>query len=316
MTNINVYFTNPLAADDVAFTRLLTFGARSLGRMSINNPGNVLDARIAAVTGALAGAESGVSDVGTKAAIKSTKTLVKNNFRDGLQATIRRIHGAVVGAYGDPSPELNDCFPNGRTVFQSCRDEELDNRLDQLVNCITPLQAQVGATIVGLATTAKTQWTTIYGAQGSAKDVHELTTEASAEARVSLEHELYLSILFVAQQFPGDIVKCDYYFPQQLLRRPAPRTVPDQATLTADPFNSATRKVLLHASADGAEELRIERRMLGETDFSMIAEVAAEDGVADYEDTLVNNGDYEYRATGLRGASAGEASLVLVVHAV
>jgi hypothetical protein len=315
MINLNEFFQNPFNAEDISYSRLLNFSARSLGRMSINNPGGLLDAPIAALTAALSSTESGVSDVGIKAAIRLAKTQAKAGFREGLAATLRRVHGGVAAAYGDPSPELSECFPQGRTIYLNCKDEELDNKLDQLVACITPLQAQVGAAVVGLATTAKTQWAAIYSAQGSAKDAHELTTEARDQAKLVLTAALFDALLFVARQYPGDVVKCDYYFPQQLLRRPTARTVPAVASLTADPFDSVTRKVLLHGASDGAEQIRIERRMQGETDFSVLAEVASEDGVADYEDTLVASGNYEYRATGLNGASAGEASPVLVVQA-
>ncbi len=315
MTNLHVFFEISFQAEDVTFSRLLKFGARSLSRLSASNPANVFDARIAATTTALAAAESGVSDVGIKEAIKKAKTQAKDDFREALPAQIRKIHAAVVAAFGDPSPDLTECFPEGRTVFRDCRDEELNNKLDQVVACLTPRSAQVGAAMVTLATNLKTQWASLFAAQDTAMSDREMMAGQRDAAREALALQLYLNVLAVATQFPGDVAKCDYYFPQQYLRRPSTRTVPDEATLTADPFNSGTRTVLLHGSADGATTIRFERRMQGESDWSVVAEVAADEGSADYEDTLSNNGTFEYRATGVSGSAEGEPSAVLAVVA-
>jgi hypothetical protein len=313
MQNLQDYFVIAFADPNTAFTRLLTFGARSLGRLSKSNPGNIFDTIIAATTTALSNAESGVTDLGAKAAIKLAKTEVKDNFREALSPIIRRIYGSLAGVYGDPAPELTECFPQGRTVFHTCKDEELNNKLGQLVACLA--NKTVDAGIKTLAQAQLTNWNAIYTAQGEAKDDVEVTADSQDAKRAALALQLYKNVLTVALQFPGDFAKCDYYFPQQYLRRPSAPATPDKAVLTADPFDSATRKATLHGSANGAEFIRFERRMQGENDWSEIANVEAEDGSADFDDTLVNNGTFEYRAFGLRGTVEGEPSTVLVVVA-
>lgn len=315
MTNLQTFFLNPFLATEITFSRLLKYSARHLARMIASNPGSVLDARIAATTTALNAVENTVTDVATKQAIQEARTQIKEDFRTALRAHMRRIHGAVAGAFGDPSPELTECFPQGRSIFSECRDEELNNKLGQLVANITPKSAQVGATIVTLATNLKTQWTSIFSQQDQAMSDREVTAEGRDTARAALAQELFLNLLLLAETYPNDLTKCDYYCPQQFLRRPAPRTVPDDATLTADPFNPVTRKVTLHASADGAETIRLERRLQGENDWSEVATVPADEGSADHEDTLANDGTYEYRATGLNGTAEGAPSSVLTVVA-
>jgi len=313
MQNLNDYFVIPFADPNLALTRLLTYGARSLSRLSLNNPGNVFDAIIAATTTALSDAETCVTDVNVKRALREAKTQAKDDFRDALTGHIRRIYGAVAGVYGDPSVELTECFPQGRTVFRSCGDEQLNNHLGQLVACLA--NKTVDAGIKTLAQAQLTNWNTIYAAQGTAKDDVNVTAEEREAKRAALEMQLYKNILTVALQYPGDFTKCDYYFPQQYLRRPSNSPTPEQAILTGDPFNSTARTVTLHGSADGAESIRFERRMQGENDWSPIATVAAVDGIADHVDTLANDGTYEYRAIGVRGAAEGAASATLVVVA-
>ena len=276
MINLQTFFLNPFLALEITFSRLLKYAARHLARMMASNPASLLDARIAATTAALNAVENTVTDVATKQAIQEARTQIKEDFRTALRAHIRRIYGAVAGAFGDPSPELTECFPQGRSVFSECRDEELNNKLGQLVANITPKSAQVGATIVTLATNLKTQWAAIFLQQDQAISAREVTAEGRNTARATLAQELFLNLLLLAETYPNDLKKCDYYCPQQYLRRPAARTVPEDATLTADPFNSGTRKVTLHASADGAETIRFERRLQGENDWSVVATVNAD----------------------------------------
>jgi hypothetical protein len=239
MQNLQEYFVIPFADSNLALTRLLTFGARSLGRLSKNNPGNVFDAIIASTTTVLANTESGVTDLGAKAALKVAKTEVKTGARESLTPVIRRIYGAVAGVYGDPSPELTECFPQGRTIFRTCKDEELNNKLGQLVAALA--NKTVDAGIKTLAQAQLTNWNAIFSAQGEAKDDVELTADARDAKRAALALQLYKNVLTVALHFPGDFTKCDYYFPQQYLRRPTAPSTPDQAVLTADPFDTPTR---------------------------------------------------------------------------
>jgi len=60
------------------------------------------------------------------------------------QGTSRKIHAAVVAAFGADGPEVLQCFPQGRGVFATSTDEALNNRLGQLVTGITPLSVSVG----------------------------------------------------------------------------------------------------------------------------------------------------------------------------
>lgn len=313
MQNLNDYFIIPFADPNVALTRLLTYGARSLSRLSLNNPGNIFDNEVAATTAALNDAETCVTDVNVKLALREAKTQAKEDFRNNLPLHIRRIYGAVAGVYGDPSVEITECFPQGRSLFRDCRDEQLNNHLGQLVACLA--NKTVDASIKTLAQAQLTNWNAIYTAQGTAKDDVNVTAEVRAAKRAALEMQLYKNILTVALEYPGDFAKCDYYFPQQYLRRPSTSPTPEQAILTGDPFNSAARTVTLHGSSDGAESIRFERRMQGENDWSAIATVVAVDGIADHVDTLSNDGSYEYRAIGVRGAAEGAPSATLVVVA-
>ena len=141
MINFHRLFINPFDDEKISFTEVLNYASVHLQRMVSNNPGALLNPRITATTTALNGLEGGVSDDMTKLALQKAKTEVKESFRTALPGHIVKIYAAVVAAFGVDAPQIMECFPQGRTIFNTCRDEQLNNHLQQLVNCITPLQA-------------------------------------------------------------------------------------------------------------------------------------------------------------------------------
>ena len=161
MINFHKIFNNPFDDKQISFSETLNYASVHLQRMVSNNPGALLNARITATTTALNGLEGGMSDDMTKLALQKAKTEVKNTFRAALPGHIAKIHAAVVAAFGVDAPQVMECFPQGRSIFTDCRDEQLNNHLAQLVNCITPLQAQVGVAAVGDAGGLLSTWITI-----------------------------------------------------------------------------------------------------------------------------------------------------------
>lgn len=217
MIDLRKIFTNWFKDPAISFSELLKYAARHLQRMVANNPGALLNARITATQTALSAVESGVTDVSTKAAIQKGKTEIKKTFREALPENIRKIHAAVVAAFGDPSPELTECFPEGRAVFTRSRDEEMNNKLGQLVACLTPRQAQLGANAVNNATGLLSTWIAIYAAQDVAMSQRGSTAESRDTAKANLQLQLYLNVLALAAAFPDQPDKCDLYCPQQYL---------------------------------------------------------------------------------------------------
>jgi hypothetical protein len=217
MIDLRKIFTNWFKDPAISFSELLKFAARHLQRMVANNPGALLNARITATQTALSAVEAGVTDVATKAAIQKGKTETKDAFRKALPENIRKIHAAVVAAYGDPSADLTECFPEGRVVFTRCRDEELNNKLGQLVACLTPRQAQIGAAAVNNAGGLLSTWIAIYAAQDVAMAQRGEMAESRDTAKANLQLQLYLNVLALAAAFPDQPDKCDLYCPQQYL---------------------------------------------------------------------------------------------------
>jgi hypothetical protein len=315
MINFHRFFLNPFDDRQISFTEILNYAAVQYQRLVANNPGGVLTPRINATSVALTALEAGVSDDFTKLAVQKAKTDAKKAFRESLPAVIAKIHGAVVGAFGPNAPQVMECFPHGRNIFTTCRDEQLNNHLQQLVNCLTPLQAQVGATAVSEAGSALSSWTVLYVAQQQAIGLRSQTIEARDAARAALRLELFKNLLTLALTFPNDTDKCDLYCPQHLLRNAQSPPPPGEATLVSHYAGGLSAP--LAAQAEGATAFTFERRLQGETDFSTVAGDVAADGTgsASYTDTLPAPGRYEYRARPFRGDVEGTPSNVVMVAA-
>ncbi|MBI3878614.1 MAG: hypothetical protein HY301_00920 [Verrucomicrobia bacterium] len=316
MIDFHKFFLNPLDDKGISLTEELTYAAAQINVMTADNPGGALDARIAATTTATGALEGGATDEGVKLALQKARTLSKKNFRDTLTPKIAQVHAAVVSAFGPDSPEVMECFPEGRTVYSNCRDEQLNQKLEGLVTAITPKQAQVGAPAVTLATALKNNWAALFGSQGTAKAQTDASGVALDAARATLKLELFRNLLTLALMFPGDIAKCDLYCPQHLLRNPQHANTPGDATLNAGAYNAGTQHLTLSMHSAGATTFDLGRRTVGEPDFTIIATdlAASTGGNATYQDTIAP-GDYEYRAVPKKNGVAGNESDIVTVNA-
>ena len=208
--------------DDAKITlaRLLAFTIDSLARMIANNGGGELTARIAATTSALNLVQDSASDNNTKQAIQSARVQAKDAFRTSLSQNIAKIHGGVLAHFGPDAPELTECFPEGRGVYGTCHDDELEMHLDTLVSGLGVYQAALGAGLGTQATTLRTTWLALFAASGSAKGAVSQTREAQQEARENLQLMLFLNLLKIAELFPRQEDELDTFMNQSLLEVP------------------------------------------------------------------------------------------------
>jgi hypothetical protein len=220
MIDMHRFFKNPFDNRNISVAELSRFGADHLNRMSDNNTGGFLTTRIAATTAALTAVESGSTSDQTKLAIRKAQVQAKDNFRENLPRDIQKIYGMVTGFYGGDCAQLTEIFPEGRTVFTSCKDTELENKLGVLIAGITAHQADLGAALVAQATALRTNWEAIYNASMGSTSAKGTTQVAMKAARETLQLELFRNLLTIALQFPGEPERLDVYMKQNLLENP------------------------------------------------------------------------------------------------
>lgn len=309
------YFQNSISSAAYSFNDLLNYTTNQYNRMVANNPGAMLNTRINATSVALNALDTGMADNATKLAIQKSNVQAKETYRETLAPKIARIHGAVVAAYGDPSPQLTECFPLGRSVFMLCSDGELNDNLTQLVTCITPRQSAVGAAAVNDAAGLLSTWIGVYAAANTAKSYKKLTELTRKQARANLEADLFKNLLTLALNFPGDEDKFTMYVPEYLLLpNQSAGTLPELASLASNYSGGLSVPLTLHA--EGATHFQLSRRMVGEVDFTPLTDVPADaNSNATYTDTLPAPGHYEYQTLGQNDTGDGPESNIVLVTA-
>lgn len=220
MRTLSKYLENPFDENSFGIGKLLAFSTDNLQRMIANNPSNELDTRIAATTSSLALVEDSVTDDQTKLGLRMARKAAKDAFRAGLPATVARIEAGFVSAFGADSPILMEALPYGRTIFSTCRDDQVESHLQTLVNAVTTHSASLAPAIVTLANTTRTNWVTTYNASETSTGNKTTTQEEKRLARENLQLMLFLNLLKFAEMFPRQPEKLSLYMMQHLLENP------------------------------------------------------------------------------------------------
>ena len=217
MIQLTRFLENPFDDEGISLDELIAFTTDHLQRMIANNPGALFNARITATTTTLAVVESCTTDDLTKLGLRKSAKLSKNTYRKALPDNMARIHAAVVYKYGPNGPQVLQCFPQGRGVFNQCTDDHLENLLQTLLNGVTAHQADLGAPVVADVGGLLSTWLAVYAASESSTGAKTTTQEGKKQARLNLQLELFKNLLTVALNFPRLPEKLPLYMQQSLL---------------------------------------------------------------------------------------------------
>lgn len=222
MITLNRFLINPFDDPGISLAELLAFSTDHLQRLIANNTGGEFTVRITPTTSALTQVQNCAIDDQTKIGIRKARKQAKDSFREVLPANVAKIMGAVVAHYGPDAPEIAECCPEGRTVFSSCRDDQVAQHLQTLVNGVTAHQVDLGAALVTQATALKTGWTAIYNASETSTGQQTISQEGKKAARENLQLMLFLNLVFIAAMFPRQPEKLGLYMQQSLLENDTP----------------------------------------------------------------------------------------------
>jgi hypothetical protein len=309
------FFINPFPRK--AMIRLVAYTTTQLASLSADNPGGIHTTRITALNTAFSGLDDRMEDVETKKAIQRGRVQAKRIFRGTtVPAEIAAIHAAVVLAYGEGSPDMLECFPQGRSVFTQCLEGELDDHLGQLHTCVATRTATLGAPLVARAAALVATWDTLAGNAGEAGGDVEMTRAARQAAKTALTDELFLMLLHLAATYPGNQMKFNEYVPEHLLDAPHTTPVPAAPVLVSNYVGGLNAPLSVTCDSH-AELVNFLRRLQGEADWTIVANDVSVDatGHATFTDTMPAPGHYEYQAVASSSAGASPPSNVVVVAA-
>lgn len=227
MRNLSRFLDNPFDDKDISVAELVAFTTDHLERMTANNSGGELSARITATSQALSQVEDCLTDDQGKLGLRKARKQAKDNFRQTLPAAVAKIVAAVIAQYGDASPEVTECVPAGRSIFSTCRDDQVEVHLQTLLTAITAHQADLGAPLVTAATNLKNAWVTIHTASEASTGGKTTTQEGKKLARENLQLMLYLNLVKLMEMFPRQPEKLPLYMMQHLLENPSSPEEPE-----------------------------------------------------------------------------------------
>ncbi|MFO1484171.1 MAG: hypothetical protein U1F71_12505 [Verrucomicrobiaceae bacterium] len=227
MRDLDTFFVNPFDDRDISIDELLAFTTDHLERMTANNGGGELSARITATTTALDQVSDCVSDDQGKLGLRKARKQAKDNFRETLPLAVAKIMSAVAYYYGPDAPQITECVPQGRTIFSTCRDDKVETHLQTLVTALTSYQGSIEDEVITDATNLKNAWVAVYNASESATGAKTSTEQGKQLARENLQLMLFLNLLKLAEMFPRQPEKLSLYMQQSLLENPSSPPEPE-----------------------------------------------------------------------------------------
>jgi len=228
MMKLHRYFQNPFASPSFGVGKLLAFTSHHLAELAANNPGGIYDGRIAATTTALNAVNAAAVDNDERLGHRKASKAQKRKFRKALPPAIGKIYVALAAKYGLKAPVLKEFFPAGRSMFVKCRDAILEDELGVLITALTAHQSELGPESLASAKDLQSGWQALQEASGSSAGAKAHTEKVRRDARAALQHELFLNLLTLAQNFPGQPEKLNQFMQQSLLKRHSKASQPKQ----------------------------------------------------------------------------------------
>jgi hypothetical protein len=130
---------------------------------------------------------------------------------------IAKVHGAIVAKYGPNAPEIAECFPKGRSIFNTAPDDRLAESIETLLKGVEAHQADLGAALVAEVSGIVAEWDTILDQSNKSSAGTTMTQDSKKLARENLQLMLFLNLLKLATMFPRQPKKLDLFMRQSLL---------------------------------------------------------------------------------------------------
>lgn len=217
MMDLHKFLINPFDDPGISMDELLAFTTDHVQRLTANNSGGLYTARLAATSAAIATVHTAFSDDQSKLGLRKARKQAKDAYRKDLPGKIGKIAVAIEAAFGEGAPEFTECFPQGRTIFGRCADDQLANYLQTLITGVTAHSAQLGAQVIADATALLTGWNAVYAVSESSTGAKTNTQAAKNAARAALQLELFKNLLTIALNFPRTPEALDTYMQPSLL---------------------------------------------------------------------------------------------------
>lgn len=221
MKRLTTYLENPFDDNEISMAELTAFSTDHSARLTANNGDGQFDEMISPLTSALGQVEEYVTDDQGLLGIRKARKAAKDNYREiTIPTEVKRIEAGFIAAFGGDSPILLEAFPVGRSIFHSCRDDQMASHLQTLLNAVTRHAASLAPAALTQATALRNNWDTLYQASETSTGNKSVTQLGKKEARQALQLQLFLNLLKLGSMFPRQPEKLSAFMQQYLLENP------------------------------------------------------------------------------------------------
>ena len=161
---------------------------------------------------------SELGQVDTTLNIQVGKTATVDTFIANFVAYMKKNHFLIAVALGgDTTPAFKEFFPHGKTEYTNITKTKIPTVMDRLKTTAVTYNAQLGATISADLQAFQAKWTDLRKQQLEGKSAVKTNRSDRTTARKKVEIALLQTIHFIANKFPGDVLKCKTFFNFNLL---------------------------------------------------------------------------------------------------
>ena len=216
--NEKMLFGNIFDDKKIIPTYIERFAEDVIAKLIKNNGANEYDIVLNPLQASMIPFRSELGQVDTTLNIQVGKTATVDTFIADFTLYMKNKYIPIAAALGgDKTPAFKEFYPHGKTEYTNITKTKIPTVMDRLKTAATTHQAAIGATISGELQAFQTQWTALRKQQLEGKSALKTNRSDRTTARKAVETALLKTIHFIANKFPGDVLKCKTFFNFNLL---------------------------------------------------------------------------------------------------
>ena len=206
--------------DDVRITPnyLARFTDDAIAKLTENNGTSAYNAVLIPLTAAIIPLRRELGEVDTTLNTQVGKTITVDAFMKLFIAYMNDKYIPIAAALGGvKTPAFLQFFPKGKTEYTNITKTKMPTVMERLKVAAQTHKEAIGETISNELQAFQTQWITVRKNQLQEKAAVKTNRTDRTAARRDVELVLLKTIHFIADKFPGDVLRCKTFFDFNLL---------------------------------------------------------------------------------------------------
>ncbi len=217
MLNLLNFVKNHFNTDKISNDRFKRFAQDHLSRLNANNTMGLYNQLIAQTTPLYDAFISSLQTEASGLALQQSRTRSVDNIIEEFKRAIRQKEGIIRGTFGVDSPEYQEFFPNGITLYTESTKSNIEIVMQQFIDALAFRQADLGNTLLQQFINLKDNYNTARQTQLQQMSRTDMLNTGRNSARAALEVQLSLNILEISKVCFGNSDLFLDFFDQSVL---------------------------------------------------------------------------------------------------